>query len=148
MDKIVKNNALQDIANASTEKVKIKGPVLEISFNFLSKVLFSYLPLVVYCIVNIPYYKGITPDELIVPEQDFLKGMFLALSYVFISQVNNLTFKPDSLGNLLYGLKIFSCIFCIALFATNKFNLNYLWFFTFFIVSLITLFFTVRQSES
>lgn len=74
--------------------------------------------------------------------------MFLALSYVFISQVNSLSVKHDSFGNLLYGLKIFSCIFCIALFATNKFNLNYSWFSTFLFISLLTLFFSVKQTEN
>lgn len=142
------DNALKDIGNASTEKNKIKVPGVEISFNFISKILFSYLPLVVYCVVNIPYYKEAKPDNFIGIEQDFLKGMFLALSYVFISQVNSLSVKQDSFGNLLYGLKIFSCIFCIALFATNKFNLNYSWFSIFLFISLLTLFFSVKQTEN
>lgn len=65
------DNALKDIGNASTEKIKIKVPGVEISFNFISKILFSYLPLVVYCVVNIPYYKEAKPDNFISIEQDF-----------------------------------------------------------------------------
>lgn len=137
-------DALADIEKASTKDSTKKEPSLEIILNFISKTLFSYLPLVVYCIVNIPYYKLPKYDDNV--EQLFLKNIFLALSYVFISQVNSLSFKQDAIGNFLYGIKIFFGICCIAFFATDKFHLTYWWFNFFFIISLCTLFFSVKQS--
>ncbi|QKF91488.1 hypothetical protein [Campylobacter sp. CCUG 57310] len=132
------NSALDDIEQTANQP-KAKSPFWDIILNFLAKALFSYLPLSVYCIVNIPYFKDIGQSE-----QTFLQGMFLALSYVFISQVNSLSFKQDALGNFLYSVKIFSGICCIVLFATDKFNLNLCIFFAFFAVSLTTLFFSSR----
>lgn len=134
-------SAIKDIDQAA-KKTKTKSPFWHILLNFLAKALFSYLPLSVYCIVNVPYFKDSGQSE-----QAFLQGMFLALSYVFISQVNSLSVKQDPLGNFLYSVKIFSGICCIVLFATDKFNLNFYIFSIFFIVSLITLFFSSRTTS-
>ena len=135
-------SAIKDIDQAA-KKTKTKSPFWHILLNFLAKALFSYLPLSVYRIVNVPYFKDSGQSS----EQAFLQGMFLALSYVFISQVNSLSAKQDPLGNFLYSVKIFSGICCIVLFATDKFNLNFYTFSVFFIVSLITLFFSSRTTS-
>lgn len=139
------DDALNDIsldAEPTKEKELLSAQRREILFNFLARVLFSYLPLSVYFIVNIPYFT-IPPQD----DQPFLKGLFLALSYVFISQTNAINIKQDALGNLLLGVKIFCGILCIAFFATDKFTLGWWLFLPLFIVSLITLYCTNKNIQ-
>lgn len=140
------DDALNDIslnAEPTKEEKLLSVQRREILFNFLARVLFSYLPLSVYFIVNIPYF--IQPPQ---SDQPFLKGLFLALSYVFISQTNVINIKQDAFGNLLLGIKIFFGILCIAFFATDKFALNWWLFLPFFIISLITLYCTNKNIQT
>lgn len=139
------NDALNDIslnAEPIKEKELIQAEKKDIWFNFFARVLFSYLPLSVYFIVNIPYF--VTPPQ---DDHSFFKGLFLALSYVFISQTNAINIKQDALGNLLLGIKIFCGIICIAFFATDKIDLAWWIFLPLFIISLVTLYFTNKNIQ-
>lgn len=71
------DDALNDIsldAEPTKEKELLSAQRREILFNFLARMLFPYLPLSVYFIVNIPYFT-IPPQD----DQPFLKGLFLPL---------------------------------------------------------------------
>ena len=139
------DDALNDInlnAEPAKEKELIKSQKKEILYNFFARVLFSYLPLSVYFVVNIPYFTNPPQND-----QSFLKGLFLALSYVFISQTNAINIKQDALGNLLLGVKIFCAILCVAFFATDKFSLTWLLFLPLLIISLVTLYFTNKNIQ-
>ena len=98
------------------------------------------MPLSVYIIVNIPYFT--TPPQ---DEQPFLKGLFLALSYVFVSQSNMTYITSEVKGSLLLGAKIFLGILCIAFFATDKFAILWWHFIPFLIASFMTLYYTIKN---
>lgn len=137
-------NALEDIGKTSVSNIKQNEKAFRgIIFNYIAKVLFSYLPVCVYVIINIPYFKETAEKS----DVNFFKGLFLALSYVFISQVNSLSIKKDNYANFLYSLKIFCGIICIALFASDKIIYNWYIVFIFIIISLITLFFTQKDNS-
>lgn len=137
------NDALNDLSLDAEPKESELSAVKnkqEIWFKFFARAFFSYLPISVYIIVNIPYFT--TPAQ---EEQPFLKGLFLALSYVFISQSNVIYIKSDVKGNVLLGAKIFFGILCIAFFATDKFALSWLFFIPLLLVSFLTLYYTINN---
>ncbi|WP_103600320.1 hypothetical protein [Campylobacter concisus] len=138
------DDALNDLSLDAEPKKEGEIPTLknnyEIWLKFFARAFFSYLPLSVYIIVNIPYFT--TPPQ---DEQPFLKGLFLALSYVFVSQSNMTYITSEVKGSLLLGAKIFLGILCIAFFATDKFAILWWHFIPFLIASFMTLYYTIKN---
>ncbi|EAI7224612.1 hypothetical protein CK602_04800, partial [Campylobacter coli] len=62
---------------------------------FLSKSFFLYLPIIVFYYIS--YEKEIV---------EILPNLYLSLSFVFIAQINNFSFKNTAFANFLFAIKI------------------------------------------
>ncbi|GEM_PF-6963669 len=124
------NDGTEANENQNTDKIGF----LATAKWFISKALFAYLPLCFYWIVNVPYFQGAKDGE-------FMKGLFLALSYVFIAQLN-----VHVLDKFWHSLKIFCAIVCLALYTTDKFDPHWLCFVILLLVSALAIFCSNREN--
>ena len=108
-------------------KLKFNSNIL---FLFLTRIIYGYLPLLIYLIV-----KGL----------EDLQGAFLALSYVFLSQVATTKLDKDPLNNLLFAGRIALAMISLSIsFLYNNHLLkSWLVFFIICAISLFTLYFDV-----
>ncbi|AJD06949.1 hypothetical protein [Campylobacter lari] len=105
---------------------------------FLSKSFFLYLPINVFCYIS--YGKEIV---------EILPNLYLSLSFVFIAQINNFSFKNTAFANFLFAVKIGGIIFSLASFGTtNVLTQNSLTFFILVAISIITLFFSIEFKKT
>ncbi|EOJ2288654.1 hypothetical protein ACM1K8_001758, partial [Campylobacter jejuni] len=94
---------------------------------FLSKSFFLYLPIIVFYYIS--YEKEIV---------EILPNLYLSLSFVFIAQINNFSFKNTAFANFLFAIKIGGIIFSLVSFGvTNVLTKNLLTFFILIIISVV-----------
>lgn len=105
---------------------------------FLSKSFFLYLPIIVFYYIS--YEKEIV---------EILPNLYLSLSFVFIAQINNFSFKNTAFANFLFAIKIGGIIFSLVSFGvTNVLTKNLLTFFILIIISVVTLFFSIEFKKT
>lgn len=143
------NDALEDLDLEGRIESKSKFNVfkwlkkhlsLDLFFTFFSRAFFSYLPLTVYSVINTPFFEQFNEGD-----KDLFQGLFLALSYVFISQLNSTNKRQESSYEFMHALRVFCGVICIVFSTTNEFEYRPWMFLFFLIVSMITLFYTARR---
>lgn len=105
-----------------------------IFYLFLTRVVYGYLPLVIYLIV-----KGLKDTQ----------GAFLAISYVFLSQVATTKYSKDAFNNFLFASRIALAIISLSIsfLKSDTFWKSWGIFIILCLISLITLYFNVIKDN-
>lgn len=105
-----------------------------IFYLFLTRVVYGYLPLVIYLVV-----KGLKDTQ----------GAFLAISYVFLSQVATTKCSKDALNNFLFASRIALAIISLSIsfLESDTFWKSWGIFIILCLISFITLYFNVIKDN-
>lgn len=109
-------------------------------YAFLPKALLSYIPLTIFSILYA------FDDEML--SYQFIKGLMLALSYVFISQVNNSRLSVLFLKDFLFSANMFFGVGCLIVSVTKSFQPQLWMFWICFIISAFLMYLNTEPNKA